>query len=172
MFRIATKNDKENLCELWQQGFNEGQKEASFVFESFADYKNIYIKEENNSPIAMLISVDVEMSGKKGAYFYGLTTLPQYQKNGVMSKLIDEVCDELKTLGYTFAVLIPQDKTLFDFYEKRGFKTQFYLRHFSHTVKSNVFVKADFDTVTAKSLRGLRRKFIKGQRVELNEKSE
>ncbi len=172
MIRIATKQDFESLCTLWQQGFNENKQQAQFVFETFASYSNIHVFEKDEKIVSMLIAVDVTIDDKKGVYYYGLTTLGEYRKQGIMKQLICYADDFYTQKGKSFAVLIPQNEDLFSYYQANGFKTEFYLRKFNRNVDNNVLVQAEFDTITANSLSELRKKFITEQRVALNKKSE
>ena len=172
MLRIATKNDNTALCQLWQQAFNEDSQIADFVFNDFSSFDNIYVCEQESTVVAMIVTVEVECKNKKGVYFYGVSTRKEWKKQGIMSRLMEFAQTDCRDNGYDFVVLIPSSDELFDFYGKRGYETQFQLREFSHKVKNNVFVDAKFDTITAKSLRELRNKYIKSDRISLNPKSE
>ena len=56
-------------------------------------------------------------------------------------------------------MLIPASASLFDFYAQRGFQKAFGLREFTRPIRRNLWAQADFDSVTAKGLEALRRRF-------------
>lgn len=103
----------------------------------------------------------------KGAYYYGLTTRPDQRGTGVMTTLMDAAGQELARRGAAFAALIPANAPLFDFYAKRGFEKAFSKRVLRRPVRNNLWAQAEFDTVTAKGLQQLRRKYAPNA-VELN----
>ena len=60
-------------------------------------------------------------------YIFYAATSPEYRGKGLMGKLIKDTLSALKTRGGDCAVLIPAEKSLFDFYSKFGFETAFSL---------------------------------------------
>ena len=172
MFRVATSKDCETLCELWKQGFNENEDIAKFVFNDFASFDNILVLEKNDMIISMLIYVEVKLEKRKGAYYYGLTTRKGYEKQGNMASLMQYANEICKQKEYEFIVLVPQSESLFNYYSKKGYETYFYIREFTHKIKDNLYANVKLDTITGKSIKELRNKFIENSRIQLNEKSE
>lgn len=60
-------------------------------------------------------------------YIFYAATSPEYRGKGLMGKLLKDTLSTLKTRGGDCAVLIPAERSLFDFYSKFGFETAFYI---------------------------------------------
>ncbi|MBQ2720795.1 MAG: GNAT family N-acetyltransferase [Clostridia bacterium] len=60
-------------------------------------------------------------------YIFYAATSPEHRGKGLMGKLLTDTLSTLKTRGGDCAVLIPAERSLFDFYSKFGFETAFYI---------------------------------------------
>ena len=159
MFRVAEKSDAAQLTGLFSAVFGDPEPVAANIFEKFAGYENVFLAEEEGQVIASLCTVPVTLQGRKGAYYYGVCTRPEQRGKGVMTELMDYARSQLLLRGWSFAVLIPAGASLFDFYAQRGFQKAFGLREFTRPIRRNLWAQADFDSVTAKGLEALRRRF-------------
>ena len=159
MFRVATKNDAAQLTGLFSAVFGDPEPVAANIFETFAEYENGFLAEEDGRVIASLCAVPVTLQGRKGAYYYGVCTQSDQRGKGLMTGLMDYARSQLLLRGWSFAVLIPASASLFDFYAQRGFQKAFGLREFTRPIRRNLWAQADFDTVTAKALRSLRQTY-------------
>ena len=65
------------------------------------------------------VSVKFGGENRRGVYVFGLCTAPEYRGAGLASGLVDEICAES---GADYALLIPENDGLFEFYEKLGFE--------------------------------------------------
>ena len=156
---MAEKSDAAQLTGLFSAVFGDPEPVAANIFEKFAGYENVFLAEEEGQVIASLCAVPVTLQGRKGAYYYGVCTRPERRGKGVMTELMDYARSQLLLRGWSFAVLIPASASLFDFYAKRGFQKAFGLREFTRPIRRNLWAQADFDSVTAKGLEALRRRF-------------
>jgi len=159
MFRVAEKSDAAQLTGLFSAVFGDPEPVAANIFEKFAGYENVFLAEEEGQVIASLCAVPVTLQGRKGAYYYGVCTRPEQRGKGAMTELMDYARSQLLLRGWSFAVLIPASASLFDFYAQRGFQKAFGLREFTRPILRNLWAQADFDSVTAKGLEALRRRF-------------
>ena len=60
-------------------------------------------------------------------YIFYAATSPEHRGKGLMGELLFETVSALKTRGGDCAVLIPAEKSLFDYYSRFGFTTAFYV---------------------------------------------
>lgn len=162
MFRVATPADQPALAALFAESFGDPPAFAGEVIEKFAGPGNVFLAEEQGAPQALLCAVPVTLGGRPGAYYYGLCTAPAARGKGLMTGLMDWAERELKQRGAAFAVLIPAGPPLFGFYAARGFEKAFGLRRIERPIRNNLWAQADFDSVTAKGLEALRRRWAPG----------
>ena len=159
MFRIAASGDRQAFCRLWQQVFGDGESFSGPVFDSFAGPGNVYLSEEAGQLQAILSAVPVTLSGHKGFYLYGLATDPACRGKGLMTGLMEWAEAQLAAAGAEFCCLVPASASLFEFYRARGYQKAFGLREVCRPIRRNLWSQADFDSVTAKALLDLRRRF-------------
>lgn len=164
---VARREEFPALAKLFVDSFGGTAQFALSVLENFAGEGNVFAAREGEACTALLCAVPVTLFGRKGAYYYGLTTRPDQRGTGVMTALMDAAGQELTRRGAAFAALIPANASLFDFYAKRGFEKAFSKRVLRRPVRNNLWAQAEFDTVTAKGLQLLRQKYAPNA-VELN----
>lgn len=164
---VARREEFPALAKLFVDSFGGTEQFAMSVLENFAGEGNVFAARQDGACTALLCAVPVTLCGRKGAYYYGLTTRPDQRGTGVMTTLMDTAGQELARRGAAFAALIPANAPLFDFYAKRGFEKAFSKRVLRRPVRNNLWAQAEFDTVTAKGLQQLRRKYAPNA-VELN----
>lgn len=164
---VARREEFPALAKLFVDSFGGTEQFAMSVLENFAGEGNVFAARQAGACTALLCAVPVTLCGRKGAYYYGLTTRPDQRGTSVMTNLMDAAGQELAHRGAAFAALIPANAPLFDFYAKRGFEKAFSKRVLRRPVRNNLWAQAEFDTVTAKGLQQLRRKYAPNA-VELN----
>lgn len=138
MIRHATKYDTKSIMEIWYQSF-KGEKEfTDYFFNNLYDYKNSIVLEENGQVVSTLqrIPYYIENVGKV-MYIYGACTLPEHRGNGYMKELLN-VCEELDLKQKIKAsILIPQSKSLFEFYKKFGYEPCFNLKKEKYNISQS-----------------------------------
>ncbi|WP_395150559.1 GNAT family N-acetyltransferase [uncultured Allofournierella sp.] len=159
MFRVAQPSDLNALTALFALVFGGTQQQAAQIMQEFAGLDHVFVAQQDQQLVASLCAVPVTLQGRKGVYYYGVCTHPDYRGKGIMSQLMQAARQELVQRGYTFACLIPAGASLFDFYAQRGFVKAFGLRRVEREIRRNLWAQADFDTVTAKALRSLRQTY-------------
>lgn len=159
MFRIAQNTDREPVANLFWQVFGGTLEFATSVFDDFAGANNVFVAEDEGTIISCLCAVPVSLMGRQGVYFYGLATAPDHRGKRRMTELMEYAKTQLILRGKSFAVLIPADEGLFNFYENRGFETAFRLRHIQRSIKNNLWAQAEFDTITASGLERMRKRY-------------
>jgi len=124
--RNARPGDLPAFSRLWETAFHEGEETSRFVFEQFAQPENVYLAEENGQLLAILSAIPGHVEHAAGSYFFGLATQPSAQGRGIMTRMMDEVCEMLRARGQKFVCLVPASQSLFQYYAQRGFETAFY----------------------------------------------
>ncbi len=121
----------------------------------------------------MLSMIPVCLSTEKqklpGHYIYAAATLPEYEGQGIMTGLLDFCCKRAAAAGDAFSCLVPASDSLFQFYEKRGYRTLFY-RDWYHfppyhaaTPGKNVF----FEQLSLTDFSQRRRRFVENMGAAL-----
>ncbi|MDR0670999.1 MAG: GNAT family N-acetyltransferase [Oscillospiraceae bacterium] len=127
--RYARRADTAPVRALWSLCF---PGEAAFADHFFA---RLYRPEQAllavgpGGPAAMLHVLPFEMAwlGRRVpvGYVYGVGTHPAFRRRGLAAALLDQAMFEMHLRGHVFAVLIPQEAWLFDFYRPFGFAAVF-----------------------------------------------
>jgi predicted acetyltransferase len=126
---ISLGKDKyiRNLKEMWKLCFPKDSN--TFVNIYFREvYKNdetlIYL--ENGIPAAALQMIPYSLkSGEEifcAGYISGAMTHPDFQRRRFMRELLLLSFDIMRKRGFDYTFLIPQEKWLFDYYGKFGYK--------------------------------------------------
>jgi len=125
MIRFAENNDTQNIISLWEICFKKDDFSNWFFKNMFNPLETIVI-EENGRIVSMLqrLAFDIKNIGEV-TYIYGACTHPDYRGKGFMEQLLvySENLDKEKSIKAS--VLIPQEKSLFDFYAKFGYQPLF-----------------------------------------------
>ena len=115
----ANEKDIPFLKELWYQIFEENQNAIEIFFEKIFTTDICYVAKDNDKVVAMLYLLPTSVDGKKGCYLYGVATIPEYRKIGIAKNLIDFA---LTDSDAEFCVTLPASESLYNYYEKVGFK--------------------------------------------------
>ncbi len=127
MIRFAYENDVRLIRELWDIAFPEEPDFNGYFFENIFDYRNTLINIKDNELLAMAQMMLHEIKNRgKVTYIYGAATNPKYRNQGLMSELLKKSFEIDKEKGIKASVLIPANKSLFDFYERLGYERAFY----------------------------------------------
>lgn len=169
--RTAKDADRPELVRLWQEAFGDDEATAGFVLDRFAGPENVLIAEEDGAIAAYACAIPVTMGRYRGIYLYGVNTKKELRGRGIMARLLGEIHTDAARRGRDFAVLVPEGKKLFGFYEKFGYTTRFYHRIVTKEVRPNLWAQAEFDTLTAPRLAALREKFLEPPYVAFEERA-
>jgi predicted acetyltransferase len=126
---IASGKDKyiPALKEMWKLCFpKDSNSFVNFYFNEV--YKNdetlIYL--ENEKPAAALQIIPYSLKNGNeifhAGYISGAMTHPDFQRRRFMRELLLHSFDIMRKRGFDYTFLIPQEKWLFDFYGKFGYK--------------------------------------------------
>lgn len=122
---------KKDMKELWKDTFHDSDRYIDIVFDTYFSIENSFVRYHENRIIAAMLCVAYEFQiltneGNKrqikGMYLCGLATHPEWRMRGIMSDLMKEAEEDIKSRGFDFAFLIPADDHLREYYKKKGYR--------------------------------------------------
>lgn len=159
---IATNRDIESLKNIWKVCFSADIVFLNLFFKECFPLTRTYVYKEGDEVIssASIIPLNlVETTCAKGAYLYGLCTLPKYRGNHLSTNLISIAEEDCRTRGYSFIITRPANPSLFALYRKIGYTQPIYRQ----VVELPLPIFADgvsFSELTSKRLKELRAKYL------------
>lgn len=135
---------KRNMMELWKNTFHDSDDYISLVFDNYYDPDFIEFHIEGEKLIAAMLAIPYEFGNLenkvRAVYLCGLATIPEYQDRGIMSAMIERICQRMSEKGYAFVFLIPANSGLRKYYYDRKFVNAFY-RNVIRYVPNHEFTK-------------------------------
>ena len=132
MIRLSSENDIADIIFLWREAFGDTENEISFFLNNCFKPENTLVYELNSEIASMLFllegSMCVDDVNYPSYYLYAACTLNKYRGRGLMAELLSFAKSVAAKRKKFFICLRPGEKSLFDFYEKHGYKTVFYIR--------------------------------------------
>lgn len=132
MIRFASEQDNSEVRKLWDLCFGEDKAFNDYFFENIYDAKQNLLLFENDVLCAMtqMLPYELRVEGNivNATYIYGACTNPNFRRMGHMAKLLGRSFEIDRKEGKKFSFLIPQEKWLYGFYDKFGYKTSFSLK--------------------------------------------
>lgn len=168
MFRTARDSDTAALLSLWNRVFGDDETVAAGGLNQFAGTGNVFVADDNGTPVAMLLAVPCHIGSQRGIYLYALATEPDYRGNGIMSQLMAAAEQHKIHEGAQFSVLIPAEIPLFAYYKKRGYSQRLQLRVLQQNAKDADGARPTFTPVESNQLTCLRNQYLQGSRVEFD----
>ncbi|MDR0507297.1 MAG: GNAT family N-acetyltransferase [Dysgonamonadaceae bacterium] len=127
MIQQGDSQYKDRLKAMWKLCFpHDSNKFVDFYFKRVYKNEEAIIYMENDSLVAFLQMIPYSLKFGteifQAGYISGAMTHPDYRRKGYMEKLLNASFDIMRKKGYSYTFLIPQEKWLFGFYEKYGFR--------------------------------------------------
>lgn len=145
------------LRALWQQAFGDPDTFLDgFFAEGFSQERCRCICRDGRIAAA-LYWFDCQLQGEKFAYIYAVATDQAFQGQGLCRSLMTAAHAHLQQAGYAAAILVPGSKSLFQLYEKLGYRTCTYIREFSCEAAPS---PADLRQLDAAQYAALRRDYL------------
>lgn len=142
-YQSAQKQDDAALTALWQVCFGDAKSEIE-AFWHIAK-PTVFLAKENGRVVSMLCALFsplIDSGGKSqtAAYLYALCTAPEYRGRGLCRGLLSFAEKEMKKHA-AYAALVPSEASLFDFYEKLGYRTAFYHKKYRVAAAGSAKIK-------------------------------
>ena len=154
--RSPYTEDIPELKALWKEAFFDTDEYIDVFFHTAYSESRCLIAEENGVA-AMLYWFDASYLDTRVAYFYAIATKITHRGKGICSRLMDEAHKRLKDLGYSYAMLVPGSKGLFDFYKKLGYEISTYIDTIEGTAQEG---KIEIREISGEEYAALRRKYL------------
>lgn len=114
---------------LWKDTFHDTDRYIRIVFDAYFNPENICVRYDGHSLVAALLGVPYRFviphaEGVRylsGLYLCGLATRPEYRKQGIMSRMMEEIQARAVDRGLDMTFLIPADAHLREYYRQRGY---------------------------------------------------
>lgn len=136
MIDYASFSDRKALSQLWQSVFLEDEEITDYFFENiFGDTVTPVIRIDGEIASALFL-LDCKIGDYKGKCVYCAMTNYAHRGKGYMKTLLDYSYDLCCENGFDFLVLVPAEKSLFEYYRKCGFEN-FGLRR-THTFDGKI----------------------------------
>lgn len=135
MITTATSEHIEGIISLWQQAFGDSTQYINLFLENHAKPQNTLIDFQNHMVCGMLFILPCQLvfghQTYRCAYLYSIATRKEYQGCGISTRLLEQAHTLCTKRGYDVCTLVPATPFLFDFYQKRGYTSQGYIKTLS-----------------------------------------
>ena len=137
MIRVMTSDDYEELFELWKQTPNMGLRSLDDSKEGIG----AFLKRNPNTNFVAYMEdklVGAIMSGHDGrrGYIYHTVVLPEYRRQGIASKLVENAVEALKNEGITRVCLnvMESNESGKNFWLSKGWERKDFLGFYSKAI--------------------------------------
>lgn len=124
MIRFGKTADGHEIMDIWEESFGDAQEEIAEFFRCLTGEVRVLVWEEEGRLSGQLCLLPVRLwsHGKaaKAEYIYAVAVRKEARGRGIGTGLLEAAADLSKKEG-SCAVLVPADKALTGFYERRGF---------------------------------------------------
>jgi len=131
------KSQIPQLKNLWKEAFSDTNEFIDSFFSTAFSPDRCRCVTIDSEVATVLYWLDCEFDGRKIAYIYAVATAKAYRGRGLCRKAMNDVHSQLKKLGYSGAILVPGEDSLFRFYTEMGYETCCYIDEFSCVGKYN-----------------------------------
>lgn len=121
IIEIPGAGDLPGLKEVWQEAFGDREDFVDGFFATGFSPDRCRCVRMGDRPVTVLYWFDCFLEDKKLAYIYAVATDKAYRGRGLCRKLMEQTHRQLKTQGYSAAVLVPGNKKLFSMYGALGY---------------------------------------------------
>ncbi|MBQ7999815.1 MAG: GNAT family N-acetyltransferase [Ruminococcus sp.] len=121
--RCPDESDTKKLWTLWQEAFGDSEDFLRTFWSTAFSPDRCRCITNDKEALAALYILDCSYQGKKLAYIYAVATAKAHRGKGLCTLLMADTHRYLKKSGYTGAVLVPAQESLYSFYENMGYKT-------------------------------------------------
>ncbi|MBQ8393707.1 MAG: GNAT family N-acetyltransferase [Clostridia bacterium] len=134
-FEMSSSKRIPELKTLWKEAFNDTDEYIDNFFETAYSDKRCMIASENDEVCGVIYWFDCNFFSYRIAYFYAIATKKSYRGMGVCTRLMDNAHSFLSSNGYDAVILVPGERSLFDFYRNMGYTVGSYIDEISVEAK-------------------------------------
>lgn len=164
-FMSADQSHLSELKELWALCFGDQQQYIDLFFDHRFRQDECLIGVAEGKVVTMLFTlpIDIRFKGRysyPACYIYAVATHPQHRGRGYSTQLMEYTHAYLYTQGKRLSVLVPASESLFGYYAKQGFHTQFYCSMQDYTLDQKQLTGAKLEAATLPAIRELRDRLL------------
>lgn len=141
LFRFAKENDIVSLKRLWKSCFGDEEEYIDFFFENRFKPNECLTAFCNGNLAGMLFLLPITaVCGEKeykARYIYAVCTEPGFRNRSVSTRLLEFAHEYMAENGVDMSLLVPAEPSLFEYYKKRGFETEFFCREIEVKAEKN-----------------------------------
>ena len=143
-FTQATSDIKPDLIKLFKSSFGDDDSYINLFFDKRFKPNETMVALFDNKVVSMLFALPIDIvSGSQifsARYIYAVATDPKFRSRGFSSRLMEYTHEFLKNDGVDMSLLVPASKSLFEYYEKLGYHTKFYVdtQEYTFTESKNI----------------------------------
>lgn len=159
---IASSKDIDSLYNIWKVCFSADMLFMKLFINECFPLTRTYIYKDGDTIVSSISIIPlnlIEDTKIKGAYLYGLCTLPQYRGKHLSINLLQHAEEDCRKRGYGFLIARPASPSLFAFYRKIGYSQPIYRQ----VVELPLPIFADgvsFSELTSTRLKDLRFRYL------------
>lgn len=112
-----------DLKALWLDAFDDPPDVPEAFFATGFSTERFQCVWQDHKPVSALYWFDCTLQGQKIAYIYAAATAKDYRGRGLFRQLMAQTHETLVQKGYAGVVLVPGCRSLYDLYEKLGYRT-------------------------------------------------
>jgi predicted N-acetyltransferase YhbS len=132
MIRLAEPGDHPQVKTLWREAFGDPVSAIDAYFQGRHVDANMLVDVRDGIVAGMLsmLPVTLVLSGGQALparYLYAVASREAFSGRGVGTGLLNAAHARMQAMGEAASVLVPGNTGLFLFYEKRGYRTEFFL---------------------------------------------
>ena len=109
------------LRALFAASFNEDEHFVDAFFSIGFSPERARVITDGEAVKAALYWFDCEVFGERLAYIFGVSTVESERGKGLCKALMNDTHAHLKSLGYSGALIVPAEESLYSFYESLGY---------------------------------------------------
>lgn len=133
MLSLAKPEDVPALENIWTMCFGDEREYQDLFFQHRFCPQNTVVWREQGIAVAMAHLMPYSMPDGWGKehlcfYLYAVATLPKYQGQGISTHILSFAARTAQDRGARALSLVPASPALFDFYRKRGYHTEYYVK--------------------------------------------
>lgn len=129
MIRQARESDLPQLISLWQEAFSDTEEETLFYFQHRHKHQNMLVFEMGSEISGMLSILPVQLRSPKqiipARYVFAVATKKARRGQRISTRLLEAAHQKMQLEGASASILVPAEPSLFEYYDKRGYKTGF-----------------------------------------------
>lgn len=118
---MTLKNKEQQLSLLWQNIFDEDAAVTKLFFKNVYGICENPIIENNGEILSSAFLIPCEIGKYKGFYVYCALTHSEHRGKGLMAKVLSYADEIRQKSDFDFLLLVPAEKSLFDYYGKFGY---------------------------------------------------